>query len=102
VVLISLSSLYPDASDRRFRESPAFLVLKHRLWISFDGKPVLDSELEAHPSTAGQIALFHNFIGMSTAIPEFTGRVLSQSSATPDEVLAAFRTTSPSHRAGGE
>ena len=47
-----------------------------RVLVQMDGRAVLESHWDCHPSTAEQITVGKNPIGGSTCGPEFTGRIL--------------------------
>lgn len=87
VVIASFGALYPDDASPLFTENPQWRLLRHAALIKFDGVGVVAKHFETNSATPESIALFHNFIGMSTAEPDFQGRILSASNVEPPEVL---------------
>lgn len=90
VIVISFGGLYPDETSARFRENPKWQALRHNVLVKFDGEPVIAREMDCYPTQPQSIALFHNLIGFSTAVRDFTGRLFSASPVTSDDVLSAM------------
>ena len=75
---IRSGALYPQAAG-----DPAWhglgageqQILKSKVEVVFDGRHVLEASVTAHPSTPEEITVGLNKIGMSTADPEFGGRI---------------------------
>jgi hypothetical protein len=87
VFVVSFGSLYPDDANPLFAGNPQWRILRHAVLIEFDGATVVARRFETNSALPQSIALLHNFIGMSTAEPDFQGRVISESSVEPSETL---------------
>jgi hypothetical protein len=77
-VWVRFGALYPQAAaDQAWHGLSAAeqAALKAKVEVIVDGKRVLDAPVSAHPTTPEEITVVHNRIGMSTADPEFSGRL---------------------------
>ena len=90
VIVISMGSLYPATGAMAFRQNREYAVLKHAVLVTFDGVVVICEKAEPNPASPESITLFHNLIGFSTSVPEFSGRILSESPATPAAIVQAL------------
>ena len=66
-ISVAFKSLFPPGSAAHASD---------RVLVQMDGRAVLESHWDCHPSTAEQITVGKNPIGGSTCGPEFTGRIL--------------------------
>jgi hypothetical protein len=89
-LVVSFGALYPGENDPEFKKHPDWLLLRHWVFVSLDGATVIKSELDTFPSEAASIVFFHNLIGLSSAVHDFSGRFLSVSAVPPDRVLSAL------------
>jgi hypothetical protein len=87
VVEISLGSLYPDESSGKFHEDPQLQTLRKLVLVKIDGVVAIKREMATFPASPASETAFHNFLGFSSAVPDFEGTVLSITSATPDDIL---------------
>ena len=75
-LVISLGSLLPPG-DEIYQGNPALARLRRRLFVSLNGKTLLDAPMEFHATRLDQLLIGSNLVGGSTAAPSFKGRILS-------------------------
>jgi hypothetical protein len=90
VVEVSTGSLYPPDYRSSFAGEQAWRILRHTLYVRFDGKAAISLSADSYPSLPHSVILFHNYIGFSTAERDFTGRLLSASSVPTDEIVSGI------------
>jgi hypothetical protein len=91
VLIISIGSLYPDEMHPLFKENPSWLAMRHLILVRFDGSTELFERADSFKAPAASITILHNLLGFSTAERDFSGRLLSASSVSPDEILSESR-----------
>jgi hypothetical protein len=77
-VWLRSGALYPQTAEDPLwhgTKLPAQQVLKSRIVVVVDGMRALDAPVSAHSSRPEEITVGMNKIGMSTADPEFSGRI---------------------------
>lgn len=95
VLIISYGSLYPDASSLIFEENAGWRALKHFVFVKFDAEPAIAREMDCYPALPESIATFQNSIGFSTASRDFTGRLISASPVSPNDILREIERLPP-------
>ncbi len=87
VVTILMGSLLPPAGDPLYREHPGWLALKRATRVAVDGRTVLrETAAEYTDSPSQTITVGLNLIGLSTAAPVLTARIIRLESLAPDAV----------------
>jgi hypothetical protein len=67
-LVVSIGSLYPPEDSWLFKRRPELLPLKGHCWVSFDGRVVLNTPVEAFPCASHEVYLGLNQIYASTAV----------------------------------
>lgn len=75
-VEIGMTSLYGDAARDAHLSDP-------RLFVSWNGVQVLSEDVAAYPSAPNEVSVGENAIGGSSALPHFSGEVLSVARVDP-------------------
>jgi hypothetical protein len=88
VVVISFGSLYPDSPVSSLHENLQLESLRHAVLVKFDGVTVIAARRDSYPAIPQSVALFHNFIGFSTAERDFEGRDLSVSEVPTEDLIS--------------
>jgi hypothetical protein len=85
VVTILMGSLLPPAGDPLYREHPDWLALRRATRVILDGQVVLrEAAAEYTDAPSETITVGLNLIGLSTASPVLTARILKLERLTPD------------------
>jgi hypothetical protein len=87
VLVIAMGSLLPPAKDPFFHWRPDWGALKHRLFVSCDGRTVLDVPAAFHEVEPSTITFGLNLIGASTAIPALSATIVSFARLSPTTIL---------------
>lgn len=86
-VVVSMGSMLPQPVDGT-PDKPEIAALRRRCVVMLDGKVVINTPAEFHPTKPAQLTLFTNRIGGSTANPVFTGSILQVLRVSPQEILS--------------
>jgi len=90
--VISLGSLLPPEPNEIYRHDPDLARLRRVLFVSLNGRTILDAPMDFHPAQADQLVVGSNPLGGSTAAPSFKGRIVS---ITRVPVAQIFRALPP-------
>ena len=75
--IISLGSLLPPGSDKIYHHYPDWARLRQLLFVSLNGRTILEAPMEFHPARADQLIIGSNLAGGSVVGPNFKGQIIS-------------------------
>ena len=75
--IISLGSLLPPGSDEIYHHYPDWARLRQLLFVSLNGRTILEAPMEFHPARADQLIIGSNLAGGSVVGPNFKGQIIS-------------------------
>ena len=81
---VSIGGLYPGAD--RFPALGLDLRLKHYLWVRVGGAVVLSAPQDSWPSSPDSVTVAENWIGGTTTLPFFSGKVLQVDNLPPGAI----------------